>query len=161
MQTAALAQRCYGYRRITHVVQRAGVAVGERVVRRILRSDNLLAIRKRKFVAATNSQHKFTVYPNLAQYVALTQINQLWVANITYLRLRREFVYLAVVLDVYSRRMVGWALGRSLQATLPQLALNRAITSCQPKRGLVHALAKALRGERSHSTRSSRGRVLP
>lgn len=138
IQKAALARRTYGYRRITAFVQRAGMAVGEGVVRRILRSDNLLAIRKRKFKTTTNSEHGFTVYPNLAQYVQIKAINQLWVADITYLRLGREFVYLAVVLDVFSRRVVGWSLGRSLQTTLPLAALNQAIQDRQPGAGLVH-----------------------
>jgi putative transposase len=98
-------------------VQWAGIAVGQGVLRRILRSDNLLAIRKRKFKPTTNSEHGFTVYPNLAQYVESKALNQRWVADITYLRLGREFVYLTVVLDVFSRRVAGWSLGRSLQTT--------------------------------------------
>ncbi len=114
IQKAALARRIYGYRRIAPFVQRAGIALGEGVVRRILRSDNLLSIRKRKFKLTTNSEHGFTINPNLAHYVEVTAIDQLWVADITYLRLGREFVYLAVVLDVFSRRVVGWSLGRSL-----------------------------------------------
>jgi putative transposase len=138
IQKAALARRTYGYRRITPFVQRAGIAVGQGVVRRILRSDNLLAIRKRKFKPTTNSEHGFTVYPNLAQYVEIKTLNQLWVADITYLRLAREFVYLAVVLDVFSRRVVGWSLGRSLQTTLPLAALNQAIQDRQPGAGLIH-----------------------
>jgi putative transposase len=138
IQKAALARRTYGYRRITPFVQRAGIAVGEGVVRRILRSDNLLAIRQRKFKTTTNSEHGFTVYPNLAQYVEIKAINQLWVADITYLRLGREFVYLAVVLDVFSRRVVGWSLARSVQTTLPLAALNQAIQDRQPGAGLVH-----------------------
>ena len=138
VQKAALARRQYGYRRVLAVLKRSGLAVGENVVRRILRNDNLLAIRKRKFVATTNSQHGFTVYPNLAQYVVVNAVNQLWVADITYLRLGREFVYLAVVLDVFSRRVVGWALGRSLQTVLPLAALNQAIANRQPDSGLVH-----------------------
>lgn len=138
VQKAALAQRTYGYRRIARVVGRAGVAVGEGVVRRILQNDNLLAIRKRKFKKTTDSKHGFTVYPNLAQYVQIKAINQLWVADITYLRLGREFVYLAVVLDVFSRRVVGWSLGRSLQAALPLAALQKAIELRKPGAGLVH-----------------------
>jgi putative transposase len=138
VQRAALAHRRYGYRRITVVVQRGGVQVSERIVRRILRSDNLLAIRKRKFKALTDSQHPFTVYANIARYLVVTQINQLWVADLTYVRLQREFVYLAVVLDVYSRRVVGWALGRNLQTALPLQALNQAIQTRQPGPGLVH-----------------------
>lgn len=138
VQQEALRRRILGYRRVTQALRRKGVAVGEHVVRRILRSDNLLAIRKRKFVATTDSAHGYTVYPNLAQYLQIKAMNQLWVADITYLRLGREFVYLAVVLDVFSRRVVGWSLGRSLQGALPLAALNKAIADRQPGRGLVH-----------------------
>jgi putative transposase len=138
VQEAALRHRRFGYRRIAPTVQRAGVMVGQWVVRRILRSDNLLAVRKRKFVVTSDSQHGYTVYPNLAQYVRVSGVNQLWVADITYVRLGREFVYLAVVLDVYSRRVVGWSLGRSLQAQLPLAALRKATASRQPGKGLVH-----------------------
>jgi len=138
VQKAALRYRRYGYRRVLELVQRSGIAVGEWVVRRILRTDNLLAVRQRKFVVTTDSAHRFTVYPNLAQYVRVNAINQLWVADITYVRLGREFVYLAVVLDVYSRRVVGWSLGRSLQTSLPLTALNRAIANRRPGPKLVH-----------------------
>ncbi len=138
VQEAALRHRGYGYRRVAPTVQRAGVMVGQWVVRRILRTDNLLAVRKRKFVVTSDAQHGYTVYPNLAQYVRVSAVNQLWVADITYVRLGREFVYLAVVLDVYSRRVVGWSLGRSLQAQLPLAALRKATASRQPGKGLVH-----------------------
>ena len=138
VQREALRHRRYGYRRVLQMVQRGGMAVGEWVVRRILRTDNLLAVRKRKFVATTDSQHCFTVYPNLARYVEVKAINQLWVADITYVRLGHEFVYVAVVLDVYSRRVVGWSLGRSLQTSLPLSALNQAIANRQPGPNLVH-----------------------
>jgi transposase InsO family protein len=138
VQKVALTRRQLGYRRVTALVQKAGVAVGESVVRRILRDDNLLAIRRRKFVVATDSKHPFTVYPNLAQYVAVNAVNQLWVADITYIRLGREFVYLAVVLDVFSRRVVGWSLGRNLKTELPMAALNQAINNRRPGAGLVH-----------------------
>jgi putative transposase len=138
VQKEALRHRRYGYRRVLQMVQRSGMAVGEWVVRRILRTDNLLAVRKRKFVATTDSQHCFAVYPNLARYVEVKAINQLWVADITYVRLGHEFVYVAVVLDVYSRRVVGWSLGRSLQTSLPLNALNQAIANRQPGPNLVH-----------------------
>ncbi len=137
-QKAALEHRHYGYRRITQILKRKGIAVGEGVVRRILRSDNLLAIGRRKFKATTDSAHGYTVYPNYAQYLQIQAINQLWVADITYLRLGREFVYLAVVLDVFSRRVVGWALRRNLQTSLPLAALEQAITARKPPPGLVH-----------------------
>ncbi len=138
IQRVALKYRQYGYRRITAMLKREGVAVGEGVVRRIVRTDNLLAVRKRKFVATTDSKHGFTVYSNMAQYVEVEAINQLWVSDITYIRLGREFVYLAVVLDVFSRKVVGWELGRSLNTALPLAALNRAIASRNPGPGLVH-----------------------
>ena len=138
VQKEALRRRQYGYRRLTPELHSKGIAVGEAVVRRILRNDNLLAVRKRKFVATTDSEHGYTVHPNLAQYVQVAAPNQLWVADMTYLRLGREFIYLAVVLDVFSRRVVGWALGRSLQAALPLAALNQAIADRQPGRGVVH-----------------------
>lgn len=138
IQKAALKSRRYGYRRITAMLKRDGVAVGEGVVRRILRSDNLLAIRMRKFVATTDSKHGFKVYASMAQYVKVEAINQLWVADITYIRLGREFVYLAVVLDVFSRKVVGWSLGRSMNTVLPLTALNQAIANRNPGPGMVH-----------------------
>lgn len=138
IQKEALKHRRFGYRRIAVLLKRQGVAVGEGVVRRILRSDNLLAVRKRKFVATTDSKHPFTVYSNLAQYVMVETINQLWVADMTYIRLGREFVYMAVVLDVFSRKVVGWSLARTMTHALPLAALNQAIAKREPMRGLVH-----------------------
>jgi transposase InsO family protein len=138
VQRAALAHRFYGYRRVWAEVRREGYAVGRKPVRRLLREDNLLAIRRRKFVATTDSDHGYKVYPNLAQHLELTQVNQLWVADLTYVRLGAEFVFLAVVLDAFSRRAVGWALGRNLDASLPLAALRMAIQSRHPLPGLVH-----------------------
>jgi transposase InsO family protein len=138
VQRTALAHRGYGYRRITPLVRRAGFEVGAQKVRAILRSDNLLAVRRRKFVVTTDSTHRFQVYPNLAESLEVTAMNQLWVADITYLRLRREFVFLAVVLDAFSRKVIGWELGRRLATTLPLRALDLAIAERQPKPGLVH-----------------------
>jgi transposase InsO family protein len=103
-----------------------------------MRSDNLLAIQRRKFVCTTQSNHTVEIYLNVAEHMELTGINQLWVADITYLRLRQEFVYLAVVLDRYSRCAVGWSLGRNLTAQLTVGALQRAIEKRQPAPGLVH-----------------------
>jgi hypothetical protein len=132
------AARNYGYRRIAVLVQREGYEVGTKKVRRLMKEDNLLAVRRRKFVTTTDSDHDFDVYPNLAEQLIVRDVNQLWVADITYVRLLREFVYLAVVLDAFSRRAVGWALGRSLQTSLPLAALESAIRSRQPRAGLVH-----------------------
>ena len=138
IQKIALKRRRYGYRRITALLKNAGVSVGEGVVRRILRSDNLLAVGKRKFVATTDSKHTYDVHSNLVQFVKVERINQVWVADMTYIRLGREFVYMAVVLDVFSRKVVGWALGRSLTSPLPLAALDKAIADRKPAPGLVH-----------------------
>jgi len=138
VQRIALAHRDHGYRRITPLVQRAGFVVGEEKVRRILKTDNLLAVRRRKFVVTTDSNHRFRVHPNLAESMELTAVNQLWVADITYIRLQREFVFLAIVLDAFSRKAIGWELGRSLETKLPLAALEAAIASRHPQTGLVH-----------------------
>ena len=119
-------------------LEKEGYEVGSKKVRRLLREDNLLAIRHRRFVRTTDSDHGFRVYPNLAEHLELTQTNQLWVADLTYVRLQAEFVFLAVVLDAFSRRVVGWALGRDLKASLPLAALRLAITNRHPQPGLVH-----------------------
>ena len=138
IQRAAVTHRFEGYRRLAVRVQREGYEVGVKKVRRLMKEDNLLAVRRRKFVATTDSTHRLVVYPNLAEHLIVNDVNQLWVADITYVRLQAEFVYLAVVLDAFSRRAIGWALGRNLQTPLPLAALQRAIDSRQPRPGLVH-----------------------
>lgn len=138
VQRAALAHRYYGYRRIAVWLQRHGFPVSAKKVRRLMREDNLMAIRRRRFVITSDSNHRFRVHPNLAQHLELTAINQLWVADLTYLRLEQEFAYLAVVLDAYSRRVIGWALEPSLEFQLTLNALEQAIATRQPKPGLVH-----------------------
>lgn len=129
IQAVALEMRSYGYRPITKELHRRGVIINKKVVLRLLRADNLLCLRRRAFVATTNSQHPLTVYPNLARALVLTDINQLWVADITYIRLQRQFIYLAAVLDAYSRRCIGWALARYLDARLSLAALQMALQS--------------------------------
>jgi putative transposase len=131
-------RRRYGYRRITAELRRRGMQVNHKRVSRILREDNLLGVQPRAFVVTTDSDHELEVYLNLARRMKLTGINQLWVADITYLRLRQEFVYLAVVLDAFSRKVVGWALEPTLAARLPIAALEKAIAERQPPPGLVH-----------------------
>jgi putative transposase len=138
IQRATIAHRYYGYRRIAIQLQREGFMVSPKQVRRRMQEDNLVAVRRRKFVVTTDSNHRFRIHPNLAQHLELTDINQLWVADLTYLRLEQEFAYLAVVLDAYSRRVIGWALGRSLEAHLALDALEQAIVARQPQSGLVH-----------------------
>ena len=138
MQLVALESPAYGYRRITWELQRRGFQVNHKHVLRMMREDNLLCVRRRAFVATTDSRHNLPVYPNLARGITPTTINQLWIADITYIRLRTEFVYLAVVLDAFSRRVIGWALGRTLQAGLAVAALRMALMERQPAPGLVH-----------------------
>jgi transposase InsO family protein len=107
-------------------------------VLRLMRADNLLCLRRKAFVATTDSRHHLPVYPNLARELAPDGVNQLWRADITYIRLRTEFVYLAVVLDAYSRRVIGWALGRTREAGLALSALTMALRQRRPAPGLVH-----------------------
>src|SRR5947199_10560048 len=118
IQKIALSQPSYGYRRVQAELRRRGHQVNHKRVRRLMREDNLLLVRRRSFVRTTDSRHGFTVYPNLAKEMVLSDINQLWVADITYIRLQSEFVYLAVILDAYSRRVIGWELSNSLSAEL-------------------------------------------
>jgi putative transposase len=131
-------RRRYGYRRITAELRRQGMVVNRKRVARIMREDNLLAVQPRAFVMTTDSDHELEVYLNLARRMKLTGINQLWVADITYIRLQREFVYLAVILDAFSRKVVGWALDRTLATRLPIAALEQAIAERKPPPGLVH-----------------------
>jgi putative transposase len=137
-QIAVEHRRRYGYRRISAELRRRGMLVNHKRVLRIIREDNLLAVQPRAFVVTTDSDHEFEVYLNLAGRMKLTGMNQLWVADITYIRLKKEFVYLAVVLDSFSRKVVGWALDRTLAARLPIAALEQAIAQRQPPPGLVH-----------------------
>jgi len=138
MQKIAVESPAYGYRRITAELQKRGFAVNHKRVLRMMREDNLLCVRRRKFVVTTDSRHSLPVYPNLAVDITPTAINQLWVADITYIRLRVEFVYLAVVLDAFSRRVIGWALGQTLEAGLAIAALIMALAERKPQPEFVH-----------------------
>jgi len=138
IQRAALRYRTYGSIKLARVVREEGFVVSVSRVRRLREQDNLLAIKRRKFVRTTDAEHDFLIYPNLAQYLVLSAVSQLWVADITYLRLQSEFVYFAVVLDAFSRRVLGWALDRGLKTGLPLTALNRALALRPPTPGLVH-----------------------
>jgi len=131
-------RRRYGYRRVAAELRRRGMVVNHKRVLRLMRTDNLLAVRFRKFILTTDSQHDYPVYVNLAARMTLTGVNQLWIADITYIRLRVEFVYLAVVIDRFSRKAIGWSLDRSLAARLVVTALRQAILRRQPPPGLVH-----------------------
>ena len=137
-EVALTHRRRYGYRRVSVELRRRGMVVNHKRVSRIMREDNLLAIRYRKYILTTDSRHDYPVYLNLAARMTVTGINQLWVADITYIRLRVEFVFLAVVIDRYSRKAIGWALARSLTATVAVAALRQAIERRQPPPGVVH-----------------------
>ena len=137
-QIALEHRRRYGYRRVTAELRRRGMAVNHKRVVRLMREDQLLALRRRPWVATTEAGHELQVYVNLARRMQLSAPDQLWVADITYLRLAQEFVYLAVVVDGFSRRAVGWALDRSLQTRLTVAALQMAVAQRRPAPGLVH-----------------------
>jgi putative transposase len=140
IQRLALAHRHYGYRRIAAQMRREGWAVNHKRVLRLMRQDNLLCLRKRSFVpVTTDSRHGWRVVPNLARGMVPTSLDQLWVADITYIRLQEEFAFLAVVLDAFSRRVVGWALETHLQASLAIAALTMALDARRPAPGsLIH-----------------------
>jgi transposase InsO family protein len=137
-QIFAAHQRRYGYRRVSAELRRGGMLVNHKRVARLMREDQLLAVKPKAFVATSDSDHPLEVYLNLASRMKLTGINQLWVADITYIRLHRQFVFLAVILDAFSRKVVGWELDRTLAARLPLAALEKALAERKPPAGLVH-----------------------
>ena len=128
----------YGYRRMTAQLQREGLLVNHKRVLRLMRESDLLCRTKRRFVRTTDSDHPYRVYPNVYGDTIITGVDQVWVADITYIRLLQEFVYLAVILDAYSRRVVGWALSRHIDAALTCAALKAAIAERNPPRGCIH-----------------------
>ena len=138
IQRIALEMPAYGYRRITHELRRQDMAVNHKRVLRLMRQDNLLCLRKKKFVRTTDSRHGLGVYPNLVPQLVVNGLDQLWVADITYIRLRQEFVYFAVILDAFSRRCIGWALDRTLETELTLTALRMALAARRVRSGLVH-----------------------
>lgn len=128
----------YGSRKIMLWLRTQGVEVNRKRVQRLMREDNLLCVVKRKFVVTTDSAHGLKVYPNRAASMTLTGVDQLWIADITYIRLEEEFVYLAVILDAYSRRVIGWHLGEGLDGSLTLTALRMALRDRTVRPGLVH-----------------------
>lgn len=128
----------YGYRRVTKALQREGWAVNHKRVLRVMREEALLCHLKRHFVVTTDSTHGCRTYPNLLPGLSIARLDQVWVADITYIRLPTAFVYLACILDAYSRRCVGWHLARQIDTRLTLTALDRALTARQPTRGLIH-----------------------
>jgi putative transposase len=139
IQKIALEWPCYGSRRITEELKARHWDVNRKRVQRLMREDNLLCLTKRKFVVpTTDSNHRLKVYPNRAASMTLTGVDQLWIADITYIRLEEEFVYLAVVLDAYSRRVIGWHLDQCLEDSLTLNALRMALRTRLVQAGLVH-----------------------
>lgn len=138
IQRIAVEMPCYGRRRITAELRRRGWKVNPKRVYRLMREDNLLCLRRRKFVVTTDSNHGRKVYPNRVPEMLLTDVGQLWVADITYIRLQEEFIFLAVILDAYSRRVIGWALERTLEEELTLAALHMALSRRMVQPGLVH-----------------------
>ena len=139
VQQIIVEKRFYGYRRVQRELRHRGQCVNAKRVLRLMREDNLLCLRTRRFVpATTDSQHGWRVWPNLARGLATRNLNELWVADITYVRLQEEFVYVAVVLDAHSRRVIGWALAQHLGASMAVQALRMALLQRQPATGLIH-----------------------
>ena len=140
VQRLALAHRFYGYRRIAALLRREGWEVNHKRVLRLMREDNLLCLRKPLFKPpTTHSRHSWRIWPNLARHLEPMALNQLWVADITYVRLDEAFVYLAVILDAFSRKVVGWSMQDHLRASLALEALEMALANRQIiPHGLVH-----------------------
>ena len=140
IQRICLAHRFYGYRRVSAELRKRGWTVNHKRVLRLTRQDNLLCLRKKAFAPpTTDSRHGWRVYPNLAAKMQPMGPDRLWVADITYVRLERTFVYLAVVLDAYSRMVVGWSMDAHMTARLPLAALDMALTARRPQPGqLIH-----------------------
>lgn len=128
----------YGYRRVTKELSRRGVAVNKKRVERVMRENHLQRRQKRRFVCTTDSKHNLRVYPNLIRDLVIERPDQVWAADITYVRLARGFVYVAVVLDLFSRKVIGWALANSLHAQLVVSALQNALQTRTVQPGLIH-----------------------
>jgi putative transposase len=128
----------YGYRRVTKALQRAGWKVNHKRVWRVMREAKLLCRRKRRIVHPTDSKHSYQIYPNLVKGLQVEAPNRCWVADLTYVRLPEGFVYLACLLDVYSRKCIGWSLSRRIDAQLPLQALEMALTQRVVSGGLIH-----------------------
>ena len=138
VKVIALERPAYGYRRVRAELNRRGNNYGEKKVRQSMRQQNLLCKKRRRFIATTDSKHGHPVYPNLVRKMNITDLNQLWVADLTYVRIVRGFVYLAAILDACSRRVIGWAMSRSLDAKVALAALNMALAARQIDNNLVH-----------------------
>lgn len=128
----------YGYRRVTKELARRGAQANHKRVLALMRQENLLCRMKRRFVHTTDSRHGLPIYPNLARTLTVTRLNELWVADITYVRLVRGFAYLAVILDDFSRRAIGWAISMHIDTKLSLAALTMALETRSVEPGLIH-----------------------
>jgi putative transposase len=128
----------YGYRRVGAELRHRGIVVNTKKIRRLMREHHLNPKQQRRFIATTDSDHNHPIFPNLAKSMTLDGPNQLWVADITYVAIATGFVYLAAILDAWSRRVVGYAISRSIDARLVVAALKAAISARNPPRGCVH-----------------------
>lgn len=128
----------YGYRRVQAFLRRMDLVVNGKRIRRVMRECGLFPAIRRAFMATTDSDHGFAVYPNLVKGMEVNAPNQVWVSDITYIRIATCFVYLAVILDLFSRKVVGWAISRSLERSLAISALQEAIRARNPPEGIVH-----------------------
>ena len=128
----------YGYRRVTHQLKHEGCQINHKRVLRLMRESDLLCRVKRKWVKTTDSRHRFPRYPNLIKGMAISRLNQVWLSDITYIRIKTGFVYLAAILDAYSRRVIGYAVSTGLDTALTLKALRMAVAERQPVYGVIH-----------------------
>ena len=138
IETICLEFSRYGYRRVTAQLQRDGWCINHKKVLRVMRESDLLCRVKRRWITTTDSKHGFPRYPNLIKGADVGQLNQVWLADITYIRIRTGFVYLAAILDAFSRRVIGYAISTSLDASLTLEALHMAIDGRCPGPGVIH-----------------------
>lgn len=127
-----------GYRPLLHYLKRSGVVIGETRLRRILRESGLFVKPKKKFIRTTQSNHDCLVYPNLIHGMTITGVNQVWAGDITYIRIGNGFVFLAVMLDLYSRKVIGWSISKKIDGKLTLDALKMALARCKPPKGVIH-----------------------
>jgi transposase InsO family protein len=138
IETILAKHQCYGYRPVTHTLRRQGTVVNHKVVQRLMKQSGLSHKAQKKFIATTDSKHGYFVYPNLYQNQRAFAPNQIWLTDITYIQLRDHTVFLAAILDAYSRRVIGWALSRSLNASCVVEALKQALKHRTPQPGCIH-----------------------
>ncbi|MBM4433495.1 MAG: IS3 family transposase [Chloroflexi bacterium] len=138
IETICLEFPGYGYRRVTRQLQHDELVINHKKVLRLMRESDLLCRVRRKRVKTTNSKHPFSRYPNLIKEIVVSGMNQVWLADITYIRIRSGFVYLAAILDAYSRRVIGYAISTGLETSLTLKALRMAIAARYPAPGVIH-----------------------